>query len=203
LGETQSDKKVKYQVALQGELARTIQSLDKVKSARVHLVIPEPSLYSEDEEQPSASVAITTNENKTLSAKEVQGIINLVANSVEGLDPKNVVIVDHNGNLISDNLPEQINNSTDLVRQQMAMKKEYEQEEQAAIQSMLIAAESMNIGSVWLGLMRFFFQKEDEVRKLGIPEGYQPYYGVALGYKAEEKAQPAPKRNRDVVNYIS
>jgi nitroreductase len=73
----------------------------------------------------------------------------------------------------------------------------------AAIQNMLIAAESMNIGSVWLGLMRFFFQKEDEVRKLGIPEGYQPYYGVALGYKAEEKAQPAPKRNRDVVNYIS
>ncbi|MEN6462080.1 MAG: flagellar basal-body MS-ring/collar protein FliF [Syntrophomonas sp.] len=136
-GETQSDKKVKYQVALQGELARTIQGLDKVKSARVHLVIPEPSLYTEKETLPSASVAITTNADQTLSPKEIQGIINLVANSVEGLDPKNVVIVDHNGNLISDNLPEQINNSTDLVRQQMAMKKEYEQEEQAAIQSML------------------------------------------------------------------
>lgn len=72
----------------------------------------------------------------------------------------------------------------------------------AAIQNMLIAAESMNIGSVWLGLMRFFFQKEEEVRKLGIPAGYQPYYGVSLGYKADEKTQPAPKRNRDVVNYI-
>lgn len=136
-GETQSDKKVKYQVALQGELARTIQSLDKVKSARVHLVLPEPSLYTENEEPPSASVAITTNEGETLAPKEIQGIVNLVANSVEGLEPAKVVIVDHNGNLISDNLPDQISNSTDLVRQQMAMKKEYEQQKQADIQSML------------------------------------------------------------------
>lgn len=70
----------------------------------------------------------------------------------------------------------------------------------AAIQNMLIAAESLNIGSVWLGLLRFFFQQEGEVSKLGIPEGYQPYYGVALGFKA--KKQAAPKRNLDVVNYI-
>lgn len=70
----------------------------------------------------------------------------------------------------------------------------------AAIQNMLIAAESLNIGSVWLGLLRFFFEQEDEVGKLGIPEGYQPYYGVAFGFKAKE--QVAPKRNVDVVNYI-
>ena len=72
----------------------------------------------------------------------------------------------------------------------------------AAIQNMLIAAESLGIGSVWLGLLRFFFQQEDEVSKLGIPEGYQPFYGVALGYKAKAKEQSAPKRNFDVVNYI-
>ncbi|MHB8062903.1 MAG: nitroreductase family protein [Ruminiclostridium sp.] len=70
----------------------------------------------------------------------------------------------------------------------------------AAIQNMLIAAESLNIGSVWLGLLRFFFEHEEEVNKLGIPEGYEPYYGVAFGYK--EKEQTAPKRNLDVVNYI-
>lgn len=72
----------------------------------------------------------------------------------------------------------------------------------AAIQNMLIAAESMNIGSVWLGLMRFLFQEEREFSKLGIPEGYQPYYGVALGFKANEKEQAVPERNLDVVNYI-
>lgn len=72
----------------------------------------------------------------------------------------------------------------------------------AAIQNMLIAAESLDIGSVWLGLLRFFFQQEEEVAKLGIPEGYEPYYGVALGFKTRDKEQLAPKRNFDVVNYI-
>jgi len=72
----------------------------------------------------------------------------------------------------------------------------------AAIQNMLIAAESLNIGSVWLGLMRLFFQQEEEVSKLGIPKGYQPYYGVALGFKAGEKERTAPERNLDVVSYI-
>lgn len=72
----------------------------------------------------------------------------------------------------------------------------------AAIENMLIAAESMDIGSVWLGLMRFYFANGDEVAKLGIPQGYEPYYGVSFGYKAHKRVQPAPERNPDVVNYI-
>lgn len=72
----------------------------------------------------------------------------------------------------------------------------------AAIQNMLIAAESLNIGSVWLGLVTFFFKLEDEVAELNIPKGYEPYYGIALGYKALEKELIAPKRNLNVVNYI-
>jgi nitroreductase len=72
----------------------------------------------------------------------------------------------------------------------------------AAIQNMLLASESLNIGSVWLGLVSFFFKLEDEVKKLGVPEGYEPYYGVALGYKAITKEIVAPKRNLNVVNYI-
>lgn len=72
----------------------------------------------------------------------------------------------------------------------------------AAIENMLIAAESLNIGSVWLGLIRNLFAREDEVKKLGLPEGFQPFYGVSFGYKANDKKIEAPKRNRDVVNYI-
>jgi len=72
----------------------------------------------------------------------------------------------------------------------------------AAIQNMLIGAESLNIGSVWLGVLTFFFNQEEEVVKLGIPEGYQPYYGIALGYKSNEKELLAPERKLDVVNYI-
>lgn len=72
----------------------------------------------------------------------------------------------------------------------------------AAIQNMLLAAESLNIGSVWIGLITFFLKLEDEVRKLDVPEGYEPYYGVALGYKSLNKQIIDPKRNLNVVNYI-
>lgn len=135
-GETQTDKKVKYQVALQGELARTIQSLDKVKSARVHLVMPEKTLFSDKEELPSASVAITTKDGEKLNTREIQGVINLVANSVEGLTPEKVVIVDHYGNLISQNLPVD-GSTTETLESQLALKRAFEQEKQQAIQTML------------------------------------------------------------------
>ena len=72
----------------------------------------------------------------------------------------------------------------------------------AAIQNMLLAAESLNIGSVWIGLITFFLKLEGEVRRLGVPDGYEPYYGVALGYKPLNKEIIVPKRNLHVVNYI-
>jgi nitroreductase len=72
----------------------------------------------------------------------------------------------------------------------------------AAIENMLLAAESLNIGSVWLGFATFGFRKEGEAEKIGIPEGYEPYYGIALGYKANDVRPEASKRNYDVVNYI-
>ncbi|MDD3267788.1 MAG: flagellar basal-body MS-ring/collar protein FliF [Syntrophomonadaceae bacterium] len=136
-GETQTDKKVKYQMALQGELARSIQSLDKVKAAKVNLALPEPTLYSDNEELPKASVVVNTKEGEKLSPKEIQGIINLVANSVENLTAENVVIVDQGGNLISDNLPDPEGDATAIMRIQMDMKKQFEKEKQEAIQSML------------------------------------------------------------------
>lgn len=136
-GETQTDKKVKYQEALQGELARTIQRLDKVKAAKVNLALPEPSLFSNNEEAPKASVVINTRDGENLSPKEVQGIINLVSNSVERLEPENIVIVDQNGKLISNNLPSETGSNTDIIQMQMAIKKKYETEKEEAIQSML------------------------------------------------------------------
>lgn len=136
-GETESDKKVKYQMALQGELARTIQGLDKVKAAKVNLAIPEPSLFTDKQEQAKASLVVNTKSGHTLNAKEVQAIVNLVANSVNGLSRENVVIVDQNGTLLSDNLPGEGSGSTEQLQRQMALKKEFEKEKQLAIQSML------------------------------------------------------------------
>lgn len=136
-GETQTDKKVKYQSALQGELARTIQALDKVKAAKVNLAIPEDTLFVNQEEPPKASVVIRTQDGESLSNKEVQAIINLVANSVEKLDPENVVVVDQDGSLLSENALSNDANASEQVQLQLALKKQYEKEKENAIQTML------------------------------------------------------------------
>lgn len=136
-GETQTDKKVKYQAALQGELAKSIQSLERVKAAKVNLALPEESLFSDEEQETTAAVVINTRDGQKLAPKEVQAITNLVANSVKNLKPENVVIVDQNGNLVSDDLPVDASNVGDVVKMQLAMKKEYEKEKEEAVQTML------------------------------------------------------------------
>lgn len=71
----------------------------------------------------------------------------------------------------------------------------------AAIENMMLAAESLNIGSCWIGLVSFFFEQEEEMKKLNIPEGYTPYYAVTFGYK-QVRPTRIPERNREVVTYI-
>jgi nitroreductase len=73
----------------------------------------------------------------------------------------------------------------------------------AAMQNMMLAAESLNIGSVWLGFATFGLRNNPaECRALGIPEGYEAHYGMALGYKTTDTPIAAPERNKNVVNYI-
>ncbi len=70
----------------------------------------------------------------------------------------------------------------------------------AAIENMLLAAESLDIGSLWCGLVSHFFERK-EVEVLNIPEGYKPYYAIALGYKDGETPEPLERR-RDIFTYI-
>jgi nitroreductase len=67
----------------------------------------------------------------------------------------------------------------------------------AAIENMLLAAESLGVGSCWMGFAAFYFSGPEQYRKLGIPEGYQVHYGVALGYKPEKLALNPPQRKQD------
>jgi flagellar M-ring protein FliF len=100
-GLTEEDQRVEYQRALQGELARTIDSIEGVKEARVHLVIPPHSIFRSDREPPSAAVALTLNPGVTLKRAQVAGMQRLVAASVAGLEPANVVINDQRGITLS------------------------------------------------------------------------------------------------------
>jgi len=72
----------------------------------------------------------------------------------------------------------------------------------AAIQNMLIAAQSIGLGTVWVGLVRFFFTLNTDIQKLGLPDGYEPFYAVAVGYKENDSNLGPTKRDKDVVTYI-
>ena len=100
-GTTDFAEKVNYQRALAGELERTIVGLAEVASARVHLVMEKDSLFQEDKQPAKASVVIRLSGANRLSEKRVEGIRNLVAFSVPGLEAEYVTLVDVYGNLLS------------------------------------------------------------------------------------------------------
>ncbi len=98
-GQTDFVQKLNYRRALEGELARTITEFPGVESARVHLVIPNRSLFIEEQQQPSASVLLRVGGAK-LESRDVQAIVNLVTMSVEGLDKSRVSVADSNGKVL-------------------------------------------------------------------------------------------------------
>src|SRR3954451_5370007 len=79
-----------YQRALEGELAKTIKSIDGVTAATVHLVIPKKDVFSDDASKPSAAIMVAASATKPLTPDTVQAVVHLTASSVEGLDPNNV-----------------------------------------------------------------------------------------------------------------
>ncbi len=101
LGMTQFQEQVAYQRGLEGELARTIQSLAPVESARVHLAIPKPSVFIRDQQKPSASVLVNLYPGRSLEPAQVSAIIHLVSSSVPSLSPGNVTVADQAGNLLT------------------------------------------------------------------------------------------------------
>ena len=100
-GMTEFVQKLNYQRALQGELARTIGQLAGVEQARVHLAIPEKSLFKENEKPPTASVVLRMKANRSLRESEVQGIVHLVSSSIEGMDTEHVTVLDSRGKVLS------------------------------------------------------------------------------------------------------
>lgn len=119
-GMTEFTQRVNYQRALEGELERTISSLDSIDSVRVHVVTPEKRLISSEQSPTTASVTIQERLGQTLDAGQVRAIINLVSGSIEGLTPENVVVVDTEGNLLSGGDQSLSDNATSLSDQQRA-----------------------------------------------------------------------------------
>ncbi len=103
LGTSQFVEQINYQRGLEGELAKTIQSISQVKQARVHLAIPKGSAFSRDEQRPTASVVLALHSGRFLDESQITAMSNLVSSSVPQMSPQSVTVMDTDGNLLSPN----------------------------------------------------------------------------------------------------
>lgn len=101
MGRSKFENEVNYHRALEGELARTIRSLETIKAARVHLSIPKKRLFKKHQKTPSASVKLTLQGGVSLSKMQIAGISNLIVGAVEGMGHNKVSIIDQHGNVLA------------------------------------------------------------------------------------------------------
>ena len=140
LGVTEFQNKINYLQALQGELTRTIEHLGSVDKARVHIVLPEDSLYKKNEKPATASILLMLKPETKLTTPEVKGIVNLVSHSVQGLAPENITIIDEQGNILNKNDDDELekqNAMTLRTLNQIEMTKKVRDHIQQNIQTML------------------------------------------------------------------
>ncbi|TNV23022.1 flagellar basal body M-ring protein FliF [Buttiauxella sp. B2] len=100
-GISQFSEQINYQRALEGELARTIETLGPVKTARVHLAMPKPSLFVREQKSPSASVTLSLEPGRALDEGQISAVVHMVSSAVAGLPPGNVTLVDQGGHLLT------------------------------------------------------------------------------------------------------
>lgn len=124
LGMTDFMQRVNMKRATEGELSRTISALDQIDFARVHLVLPERSPFTESNVQASASVILNMKQGMRLSPAQIEGISSLVSGSVPELMMENVSILDQRGNKISNN--ESMNSDIGLSSAQLKLKQQSE-----------------------------------------------------------------------------
>jgi flagellar M-ring protein FliF len=120
-GVTEFQNKVNLLQAVQGELTRTIEQVDEVERARVHIVMPEDSLYIKDEKPASASIMLKLKNNATLNKNQIKGIVNLVAHSIQGLKAENITVVDSLARVLNEEEDDQ-NGSTTITQFELTRK---------------------------------------------------------------------------------
>jgi len=220
-GLTNFQEQVNYQRALEGELARSIMTLNEVAAARVHLVMARESLYQNSEEQTKASVILKLKNGRNLPSSSVQGIVNVVASSVKGLSPDKITLIDYRGKILSRSDAE-----NSLTGQQLDVRQKMETEMAAKIVQIL--EPTVGAGKVRPQVsIAMNFQQIDETveqydpqgsvikstqrdqengpgsRSVGGIVGPRPATPPAAGAApvAEIPAGPAPLRQNELINY--
>jgi len=144
-GMTDFAQKVNYRRALQGELMRTITSLGPVEGARIHLALPEKRLFREQQQVATAAVIVKLHQGRSLKESQLQGIVHLVAGSVEGLDAENVTIVDSSGKVLSKGTGAEVSGpmTPGMLEYQQSMERRLEVRAQSMLDRALGAGNSL------------------------------------------------------------
>ncbi len=136
-GATDFVQQVNFRRGLEGELARSINTLDGVRGSRVHIVMPEEAIFSEDQKETTASVLLQLSPGANLNDGQVRGITNLVTNSVEGLQSGGVTIIDETGRVLFDGATMDGTFATGATGSQMDLQRQYETALQNDVQATL------------------------------------------------------------------
>jgi len=197
-GETDTDRRARYLRALQGELTRTIEGLAEVDKARVHIVQPEPSLFIDTQKVATAAIMLKLNPNKNLEPEQVKGVVMLVTNSVEGLKPDNVTVVDMAGNILSEDIgTDQDSRSQKLTGDQVDIQKQYQKEVQNSVQSMLERIVGVGKAVVRVQLALDFDKIQSKKQEFGekVPRSSQTVEDTSRSTNADTPGAPGTDSN--------
>ncbi len=157
-GTTEFQNRVKYLQALQGELTRTIEGMAEVDKVRVHIVMPEDSLYKKNEKPATASIMLKLKPKAKLSQEQVKGIVNLAAHSIRGLKPENITVVDNFARILNENVdPTGLDATINIKQVELTRKKQDEM--QKALETLLEQVLGPNKAAVRVSLELSFDQK--------------------------------------------
>ncbi|WFA07901.1 flagellar basal-body MS-ring/collar protein FliF [Tissierella sp. Yu-01] len=135
---TDEDRQIMYQRALTGELQRSIMSLDAIESAKVHLVMPEKSIFETEEKAASASVIIGIKPSQKVTQDMIRGIVALVSGAVDNLPEENIQVIDTKGNLLSGFLNEDQDITTmDIMSQYDSIRNKFEDQIESSLMKLL------------------------------------------------------------------
>jgi flagellar M-ring protein FliF len=135
LGATSFVQNINHLRALEGELARTIRAIDRVQTARVHLVLPERVLFSRDKPEPSASIVLKV--RGALEPQQVRAIRHLVASAVNGLKPQRVSVVDETGRLLADGSSDDTPAGTSAEERRLAFERRLREQVESIVTSVV------------------------------------------------------------------
>ncbi|HER34895.1 MAG: flagellar M-ring protein FliF [Halothiobacillaceae bacterium] len=181
LGTSQFIEQARYRRAIETELARSIQTIGSVRAARVHIAQPEKSVFVRDRKTPTASVVVDVEGGSGLSRGQVNGIVHLVASSINDLSPDNVSVVDQSGNLLTGEAEDAA--GMGLTSRQFQYRQNLEQAYARRIESLLAPI---------VGADRVRAQVSADIdfsRREGTSQTYGPKEGVLLSEQISENVQ--------------